>query len=354
MGNVDSPVLGSQFCGDGCPLVSICIPAFNSQDKLNDCLDSIAVQEFRDFEVVVVDDGSQVPIELDNNVPEGLDGRRVKLVRQWNCGAYAARQRAIEEACGAYIFCVDSDDELADSQVLREIAEALNRNSYPDVLIINVVREDGKSCFDYSSLGNGEIVSRSGTISLFFSYPGWNSMSSIVFRRSLIKPSVDCPRLLMAEDGLQKAEVLANATTFALLDRPLYLYRENEGSTITSPFKLSDFYDRVYVGCEIRKLLDVLDATEEMWACLFNINLSASLVELVRDTRYCKPERFRLYEEFRGADGCEEALAFAGSGLPKKDQICLLVFRGCRWLLLDWLLKGRCLASRIKNALPIE
>ena len=346
--------MGSLLCGDSRPLISICIPAYNSQNQLNDCLDSVAAQEFKNFEVVVVDDGSQLSIKLDKGVLKGLDERRVKLVRQHNQGAYAARQRAIEEACGTYIFCVDSDDELANSQVLGEIAEALNRNSYPDVLVFNAVREDGKPCFDYSNLGDGEIVSRRRIISLFFSYPCWNSMCCIVFRRSLIKPPVDRPRLLMAEDGLQKAEVLANATTFALLDRPLYLYRETEGSTIMSPFKLSDFYDRVYVGCEIRKLLDVLDATVGMWACLFNISLSASLVELARDTRCGTPERLRYYEEFRGADGCEEALEFAGSGLPKKDRVCLLAFRGCRWLLLDRLLKGRCLASRIKNSLPIE
>ena len=88
------------------PFLSICIPAYNAQDTVEGCLGSIAEQSFDDYEVVVVDDGSMEPLVLGDDQLSGLDSSRVKLIRQENKGTYAARQKAIGEACGRYVFCM--------------------------------------------------------------------------------------------------------------------------------------------------------------------------------------------------------------------------------------------------------
>jgi glycosyltransferase involved in cell wall biosynthesis len=91
------------------PLVSIVIPAYNAEVWVDRALDSVMAQTYRDVEVIVVDDGSS-----DNTA--AVVGRRcgpkVRLIRQKNAGASAARNRGIAEARGAYIGFLDADDEL--------------------------------------------------------------------------------------------------------------------------------------------------------------------------------------------------------------------------------------------------
>ena len=100
-------------------LVSVCIPVFNGEKFLRRCLDSVAAQTFRDFEVIVVDDCSG---GRDQN---GFDCKKlckiftkqtkikVKYVRHGrNLGCIEARRTAIYEARGKYIFCLDCDDAI--------------------------------------------------------------------------------------------------------------------------------------------------------------------------------------------------------------------------------------------------
>ena len=142
------------------PFLTICIPAYNARGVIGGCLESLAAQVFDDYEVVIADDGSDEPLELGCGELAGLDARRLRIVRQENGGTYAARQRAIGEARGRYVFCMDADDALANSGVLARIARALEANSFPDVLLVNAAREDGTACVDYSGLADGAEIGR--------------------------------------------------------------------------------------------------------------------------------------------------------------------------------------------------
>lgn len=333
------------------PLISICIPAFNAQESIYECLESISKQTFKNYEVIVVDDGSTPSLQVGCDLLSGLNVSCLKLIRQNNSGTYAARQKAIDMARGRYVFCVDADDSLFGADALEKISGALERDSFPDVLLFNACRENGVHCLDYDGMQVDGAVERNEVIRRFFLNPGWNSMWSLVFRRSLFCTASSRFRLLMAEDRLQKAEVFARASTFALLDKPLYLYKEISGSRMNSPFEASNFFDRVYVGCRIRELLDELGATEKMWAVSFNGYIVTSLFELAVDSHRNRRERIRLYMEFREAEGCDEALAWVREGLAIRDAVCLCAFAARRWVLLDALLCGRCLISKTKRAL---
>lgn len=330
------------------PYISICIPAYNAQDTVEGCLGSIAEQSFDDYEVVVVDDGSMEPLVLGDDQLSGLDSSRMKLIRQENKGTYAARQRAICKACGRYVFCMDADDTLAHTDVLAHIARGLENNSYPDVLLTNAIREDGTRCVDYSGLLSG-LIEKKDVVGRFFLDCGWNSMSTMVFKRSLFTAVPDRPRLLMAEDRLQKAEIFSKAVSFALCDEPLYFYRDVEGSAMNSPFEPADFYNRAYVGVETLEMLDDLGASREAWAQSFNGYVATSLFELGMDERRSRRERVALYPQLRNVDGCDEALVYYSDVAAWKDRIFLETFRNRRWCLLDTLLMVRRLASNAKH-----
>ena len=89
--------------------VSVIVPAYNVEDYLPRCLDSLLAQTFRDFELILVDDGSSdtTGIICDRY---GETDARVRVLHQTNAGVSAARNRALEIASGAFITFVDADD----------------------------------------------------------------------------------------------------------------------------------------------------------------------------------------------------------------------------------------------------
>ena len=91
------------------PSVSVIIPVYRTEKYLPRCLDSLLVQEFEDFELILVDDGS--PDNCGKICDEYANrDRRIKVIHQANTGVSAARNRGISEASGDYIVFVDSDD----------------------------------------------------------------------------------------------------------------------------------------------------------------------------------------------------------------------------------------------------
>ena len=88
------------------PLVSVIIPTYNRWPLVREAIESVLAQRFRDFELIVVDDGS-----TDGTVGElGSFGGSLRLVRQQRKGVAAARNAGVRLARGRYIAFLDSDD----------------------------------------------------------------------------------------------------------------------------------------------------------------------------------------------------------------------------------------------------
>lgn len=100
--------------------VSIIIPVYNVISYIDKCIDSVLNQTLREIEVICVDDGS-----TDGScerLRQWADrDSRVKVISQANCGQSVARNRGLDVAGGKYVYCVDSDDWLADVDVLTEL-----------------------------------------------------------------------------------------------------------------------------------------------------------------------------------------------------------------------------------------
>ena len=89
------------------PLVSVVIPAFNAARVIARAVHSVLEQDWQPIEVIVVDDGS-----TDGTVEavEALGAPELRVIRQANTGAAAARNRGIRESRGAFVAFLDADD----------------------------------------------------------------------------------------------------------------------------------------------------------------------------------------------------------------------------------------------------
>ena len=105
----------------GNPMVTVIMPVYNTQDYLEESIRSVLDQDFADLELICIDDGST------DSCPEILErisgeDRRVRVLRQENAGQGTARNRALDVARGAYVYCLDSDDLMAKGSLGRIVA----------------------------------------------------------------------------------------------------------------------------------------------------------------------------------------------------------------------------------------
>ena len=94
--------------GGGGPSVSVIVALYNKAGHIARTLDSILAQTFRDFEVVVVDDGST---DDGPEIVRGYTDPRIRMIRQENSGPGSARNRGIAESSGGLVAFLDADDE---------------------------------------------------------------------------------------------------------------------------------------------------------------------------------------------------------------------------------------------------
>lgn len=98
-------------------LVSVIIPAYNGQDYIRAAIESVLAQSYRSVEVIVVDDGSPVPMA---EAVSGF-GRQVRCIRQQNGGTASARNCGWRAARGEFIALLDQDDLWLPQKLERQV-----------------------------------------------------------------------------------------------------------------------------------------------------------------------------------------------------------------------------------------
>src|SRR5579862_4482573 len=125
-------------------LISVVVPVFNREPVLRRCVDSVLAQEFGDFELILVDDGS-----TDNSLRrlrEYGDPRVRVLARERNMGVGAARNAGVEIAGGEWLVFLDSDDELVPGALRLIAGLAAASSEEVGALWFRCRMDDGRLC----------------------------------------------------------------------------------------------------------------------------------------------------------------------------------------------------------------
>lgn len=221
------------------PFLSIIIPVYNAGDYLSCCLDSILAQQFTDYEVLLVDDGST------DHSPAVCDAYaaahpQIRCLHQPNGGHTAARQNGVRASRGQYIAFVDSDDWIAPEMYGRMCAAA--RDTGADIVHCNytaVMPHKEKICgipfppgfYDKKKLMETVYPNMIyfGTFFVFGIAPNlWNKL----FRRSLLEGCLfRIPHdIVVGEDGPVTYACMLQARSVFFCEEAYYYYRSNAGS----------------------------------------------------------------------------------------------------------------------------
>jgi len=206
------------------PIFSVVIPAYNAAAFIEETLASLASQTFRDFEVIVVDDGSADDTKGVVDRYLAREGLRGCCIRQPNKRIAAARNTGIHAAQGEWVAFLDHDD-MFHPEKLAAVAEAVR--AHPEARVIThhiAIKEDGRTLWVKEAHNRGRDV-----------------YDSLLFKgNNLAPPTVTAFRSTLLELGgfRENAEFntvedydmwlrLARACRFHVIDRVLADYRQD-------------------------------------------------------------------------------------------------------------------------------
>ncbi len=132
----------STSCGQTGPLVSVIMPAYNAVDYIKEAIESVLNQTYKDYELVVINDGSTDRTE---DIVLGFKDEKIKYFRQENIGAWGARNRAIKESKGNFIINLDTDDMMTPDFIAKHLHE-FEKHPEADLIYCDdyLIEQDGK------------------------------------------------------------------------------------------------------------------------------------------------------------------------------------------------------------------
>lgn len=195
-------------------LISLIVPVYNVEKYLCECIDSILSQTYKNFELILVDDGS--PDNSGKICDEYAEkDSRIKVIHKENGGVSSARNVGLDNANGEYITFVDSDDTV-DKQYLELMYDKITEDNY-DICISN-----SKYLLEGLSLKNILVKFLSGKI--------YQVSYGILYRKSSILGVRFNERLKNNEDFLFTLRCILNCKKISSISKRIYFYRLNETS----------------------------------------------------------------------------------------------------------------------------
>jgi len=265
--------------------ISIIIPVYNKERYVRTCLENALSQDFEDYEVIAVDDGS-----TDNSgaISDEMtrEYSRLRVIHQKNGGVTAARRRGVEEAQGKYVMFCDSDDRLL-PHALRNSYEALIKND-ADEVIAPYQNQRG----DIRDFGCRGFIKADDIIQNFLavrnSFP---SNCAILFRHSLLDGCLDIPRdIINGEDILFHIRVLMKSPRVYCISQSNYVYNEGLPNDRIISLQHEALYEK-----KLHEILQPRWSEFERWFQLYQLKTYENLLDK-KEFMFCKEH----YQSLKG------------------------------------------------------
>ena len=243
------------------PQISVIVPVYKVEQYLSACVDSILTQTFRDFELILVDDGSPDNCGSMCDAYAAQDPR-VRVIHQQNGGLSAARNTGIELAKGDYIAYVDSDDYVS-NRYLELLLQRITESNAEIAVCKTQTFVDGKKPIE-PDLSKPNSHTLSGWDAVMSIYQGDASVPvnawGKLYRAELIS-DLRFPEGRLHEDQAYVPIACYRAKQVACLDAGIYFYRDRPESITTKKFSPKR-YDDVWAIDQCLTFFEAEDAQE--------------------------------------------------------------------------------------------
>lgn len=260
-------------------MISIIVPVYNAQEYLQKCLNSIRSQQEKEWELILVDDGST---DLSGKICDrfGMIDSRIRVIHKLNGGVSSARNVGIDNAIGEYIMFVDSDDWL-ENDLLKQLKENIQD---ADIVIggyksirrsSEIINKAQSALFEIDDLGNYyyELLQTYQT----------NSPFSKLYKKEIIASQRFRGDIQLGEDYLFNMEYIRKCKKIKIVDTTGYIYNCMNESSATRKFREKDIeqsielYNTGKAFCEAYVHNSRVNKLLENRFCINGINLLQKL-----------------------------------------------------------------------------
>ena len=221
-------------------LVSIIIPVYNVEAYLEECVNSVLHQSYKNLEIILVDDGST---DKSSQLCDSFckTDSRIRVIHKSNGGVSSARNIGVDDATGDFVFFLDSDDKIFPN-CMETLVSLARRYEGVDIVQGNVQIQDGTKppyiCVNEDSEYITDVKKlREGLIN---SYPitSWNKLIKLSFLR---ENNIRFMEGIIHEDEMFRWSLHKFAETICFTKEITYWYRKDNDSSITNQKDCSNF-----------------------------------------------------------------------------------------------------------------
>lgn len=231
------------------PKVSVIVPVYNSEKYVSACIESIIAQNYSDWELILVDDGS---LDKSGQICDryASHNTKIRVIHLTNSGVSVARNTGIHEAKGDFLVFLDSDDRLN-----------------PETLGFCALYSTEYDYIRYSMIK--QYANNSHTVHIKETIDKLTYVEELVGRNTILGVCAGCykrelftinnisfnPSITNGEDWIVSVQLAMVAKKIMIVDRPFYIYNLENEDSCTSNYSLKKELDKASALHQIQELV---------------------------------------------------------------------------------------------------
>lgn len=286
---------------------SIVIPVYKVENYINQCIDSVLAQNFENYEIILVDDGSP---DNSGKICDDYSSKynNIKTIHKVNGGLSSARNAGAKKAEGIYLIFLDSDDYWNDNSFLENAYCFIEKNKEKKDL--NVI------LFQSSKLVNNKIIKDKNynceyinnnnlyeTVKYFIESETYSmsACTKIINKKLFISKNLFFTENLLGEDLDWFFKLIFNIDNIYAIDNFVYIYRIRQGS-ITTSIELKNIEDSIFILMKWSKYINKNIKNPNYKKTLFGILAYAYAVDLLHFLTLSKENRKKIRKKLLSLD----------------------------------------------------
>ena len=269
--------------------VSIIVPCYNVEKYLSNCINSIINQSYKQWELILVNDGSQDGSGKICDDAAKIDNR-IKVIHKPNGGLSSARNVGLDIMTGEYVSFLDSDD-FWHKDYLKNLMRFINEEN-ADIAQCNFIRGIDTT---FPKIDKNIKVSYYNNHSIFIKEAAKIIMCCKIYKASLFE-DIRMPVGLINEDDWTTWKLYYKAKKIAVTNQPLYYYTINPNSIMGTNRKKTDLK---YFGAYEERINFFLEKKEEDLEHISRLQFCKSLFLLYSNPMLTKNEAINILNKFK-------------------------------------------------------